>query len=518
MKPNMIYDGMWDHLAGRSFLLDYFGRKQEKHDGWADQADLMIDASITKEYYRQFLQYVGQEEVYTQLVQPMATSIVTLFTPDFSEMARCMEPDSLFQVLECTLWDYPPENTGQATFCQKAMLFEKLITTLFSQPLNAEQLQGLRGQPDLLPLLEKKAEYLRDLLRLWQNTIRPSATKLIGVLQNQFEDMAKEKSSDYLFSLLERESLLHCQGTDDKTIIQHIIEAEIDPEVEYSLLGQSRHTNDPHFQQIVDVLLNSEVIEQACKLCSHHARCEILGRVLDKLGCRQQKAVSELIRFYFLGELSKEEYDRIMRLAAGIKFDLPHEIIDDTSDRESLLDDIFVTKAAEFRTSNKIRKAIQSIEKGFAVKNVRQGLQDAYKKQNAECRKVNNVGSLVRQSNRTSRSSEESGEDLDQWAHLDKFVSVEIDDSFIDAEIESRIMDNFNKKRPILTEKFGERTVHFMSIRLQRNDEKVRHKDIAELWDCDIKKVEYIARKIRKKRPEIEKILDIEKILNIKPT
>ena len=87
---------------------------------------------------------------------------------------------------------------------------------------------------------------------------------------------------------------------------------------------------------------------------------------------------------------------------------------------------------------------------------------------------------------------------MDQWAHLDKFVSVEIDDSFIDAEIESSIMDNFNKKRPILTEKFGERTVHFMSIRLQRNDEKVRHKDIAELWDCDIKKVEYIARKIRK--------------------
>ena len=155
MKPNMIYDGMWDHLAGRSFLLDYFGQKQEKHDGWADQPSLIIDVSITKEYYRQFLQYVGQEEVYTQLVQPMATSIVTLFTPDFSEMARCMEPDSLFQVLESTLWDCPAENTGPATFCQTATLFEKLITTLFSQPLNAEQLQWLRGQPDLLPSLKK---------------------------------------------------------------------------------------------------------------------------------------------------------------------------------------------------------------------------------------------------------------------------------------------------------------------------------------------------------------------------
>ena len=149
----MIYDGMWDHLAGRSFLLNYFGQKQAKHDGWADQADLMIDAFITKEYYRQFLEYVGKEEVYTQLVQPMATSIVTLFTPHFSERARCTEPDSLFQVLECTLWDYPPENTGQATFCQKAI---KLITTVSSQPLNAEQLQWLRGQPDLLPFLKKR--------------------------------------------------------------------------------------------------------------------------------------------------------------------------------------------------------------------------------------------------------------------------------------------------------------------------------------------------------------------------
>ena len=71
-------------------------------------------------------------------------------------------------------------------------------------------------------------------------------------------------------------------------------------------------------------------------------------------------------------------------------------------------------------------------------------------------------------------------------------------------------MANFNKKLPILKEKLGERAVHFMSIRLQRNDEKVRHKDVAELWDCDIKHVEYIARKIRKKRPEIEKILDIK--------
>ena len=155
MKPNMIYDGMWDHLAGRSFLLNYFGKKQEKHDGWADQPSLIIDASITKEYYRQFLQYVGQEEVYTQLVQPMATSIVTLFTHDFSDRARCMEPDSLFQVLESTLWDCPPENTRPATFCQTATLFEKLITTLFSQPLNAEQIQWLRGQPDLLPSLKK---------------------------------------------------------------------------------------------------------------------------------------------------------------------------------------------------------------------------------------------------------------------------------------------------------------------------------------------------------------------------
>ena len=351
MKPNMIYDGMWDHLAGRSFLLNYFGQKQAKHDGWADQADLMIDASITKEYYRQFLQYVDKEDVYTELVQPMATGMVTLCTSDFNEKVRGMEADFLFRILELSLLTNSSEDTGTATF------YQKLMAINFEQELSADQIQSVRHNGHLL--------------QVWQKIIRPSTTKLIGVLQNQFEDMAKEKSLDYLFSLLERDSLLHCQGTDEKTIVQYIIEAEIDPEVKYSFLGQSLHTNDPYFQQIVDVLLTSEVIEQTCKLCSHNARCEILGRVLDKLGCRQQKDLSELIRCYLLGELSTDGYHQIMRLEAGIEFDLPHEI-DDTSDRESLLDEILATKEAEFRTSKKIRQAIQSIDKGFSVENINQ--------------------------------------------------------------------------------------------------------------------------------------------------
>jgi len=98
----MIYDGMWDHLAGRSFLLNYFGQKQAKHDGWADQADLMIDAFITKEYYRQFLKYVGKEEVYTELVRPTATSIVTLFTP-----ILVRGPDVRNRILCFKFWNVP---------------------------------------------------------------------------------------------------------------------------------------------------------------------------------------------------------------------------------------------------------------------------------------------------------------------------------------------------------------------------------------------------------------------------
>ena len=501
----MIYDGMWDHLAGRSFLLNYFGQKQAKHDGWADQADLMIDAFITKEYYRQFLKYVGKEEVYTELVRPMATSIVTLFTPHFSERARCTEPDSLFQVLECTLWDYPPENTGQATFCQKAILFEKLITTVSSQPLNAEQLQWLRSQPDLLLSLKKMSEYLGDLSRLWQKTIRPTAINLISLLQNQFKETEKGESIHSLISLLEQDWLLSWKGADEKTIVAYIIESEIDQPTEYAFLDQIFGQD---YRQIVEVLLASEVIELSIKLCSHNALSEIQRQILDKLGYQPQTALSGLVEFYLSGELNKDGYDQITKLLAEIKFDLPNDI--DSSDRKSLLDEILVTKEAEFRTPKKIRQAIQSIYDGFLLKNIRQKVQAEYRKQRTQYRKVNNFKSLLRHPNRTSRSSGETNEDSDQWAHLDKFASIEIDDSFIDTELEAKIMANFNKKLPILKEKLGERAVHFMSMRLQRNDEKVLHKDVAELWDCDIKQVEYIARKIRKKRPEIEKILDIK--------
>lgn len=117
----------------------------------------MIDASITKEYYRQFLRYVGKADLYTALVQPIATSTVTLFTPDFSERIRCTEPDSLFRILELSGLTSSLGDTGQATFYQKTNLEHKL---------NTDQIQSVHHNGDLL--------------QVWQKTIRPTTTKLIG--------------------------------------------------------------------------------------------------------------------------------------------------------------------------------------------------------------------------------------------------------------------------------------------------------------------------------------------------
>jgi hypothetical protein len=68
----------------------------------------------------------------------------------------------------------------------------------------------------------------------------------------------------------------------------------------------------------------------------------------------------------------------------------------------------------------------------------------------------------------------------------------------------------FGKKLPVLTEKFGEDAVRFMSIRVNRNCQKIPQKKMAILMGWKDKKVEYIAGKIRKKRAEIENILEIE--------
>ena len=61
MIPNMVYRGMWGHLTGRSRLRQDFREQNQEYDGWTDQADLMLDASITREYLVQFLQYMGIE-------------------------------------------------------------------------------------------------------------------------------------------------------------------------------------------------------------------------------------------------------------------------------------------------------------------------------------------------------------------------------------------------------------------------------------------------------------------------
>ena len=68
----------------------------------------------------------------------------------------------------------------------------------------------------------------------------------------------------------------------------------------------------------------------------------------------------------------------------------------------------------------------------------------------------------------------------------------------------------FDKKLPILTEKFGEDAVRFMSIRVNRNCQKILYKKMASLMGCKKERVAYIASKIRKTRAEIEKILEIE--------
>ena len=70
--------------------------------------------------------------------------------------------------------------------------------------------------------------------------------------------------------------------------------------------------------------------------------------------------------------------------------------------------------------------------------------------------------------------------------------------------------ETLNKNLPILTEKFGEDAVRFMSIRVNRNCQKIQYKKMASLMGCKKERVAYIASKIRKKRAEIEKILEIE--------
>ena len=109
MTPNMVYRGMWEHLTGRSRLLQDFRDQNQEYDGWANQADLMLDASITKEYYSQFLRYLGKEDMYTELIRPAATGIVPPAVDDFSELPPLANSS---------------RDTGQATVFQKSMTIE----------------------------------------------------------------------------------------------------------------------------------------------------------------------------------------------------------------------------------------------------------------------------------------------------------------------------------------------------------------------------------------------------------
>ena len=47
----------------------------------------------------------------------------------------------------------------------------------------------------------------------------------------------------------------------------------------------------------------------------------------------------------------------------------------------------------------------------------------------------------------------------------------------------------FDKKLPILTEKFGEDAVRFMSIRVNHNCQKIQYKKVASLMGCNEKRV-----------------------------
>ena len=484
----MIYEGMWNHLNCRSFLLNYFAEKQKEQDGWVNESDLVIDATISKEYYRRFLQYINKDDVYTELVQPIAKSIVNLFTPDLTDQVRSIEPDTLFQILKFSILQVSPEGTGHSTF------YERLMATEFDHELTEDQISSVQYDYYLLQVLHKN--------------IRPIAIELVSLLQNQSEDTTKEKSIDYLITFLQRHYLLNIKGLDGKTIIQSIVELEIDQETEFSLLSKILDKNEQHFQHILEVLFVSEVLELRFKRCSYNALLEIRCQIFDKVGCQPGTAISELIDFYLSGELSTDRYDRIMKLLSDIKFYLPNEIV--SFDRESLLHEILATQEADFRTPEKMRNAIKSIFDGFLLKNIRQKLQDEYDKQTTNLRKANNQKFLVREPNRTFQSIGEVNDDLDQSIYDNASMFVEFDYSFVDAETESRIITNFNKKRPILQKKFGEKAVRFIEMRLHCNDEKVLHKEFAEILDCSIKHVEYIKQKLRKNQREIERLLGIK--------
>ena len=153
----MVYRGMWEHLTGRSRLLQDFRDQNQEYDGWANQADLMLDASITKEYYSQFLRYLGKEDIYTELIRPAATGIVPPAGDDFSEQPPLANSS---------------QDTGQATVFQKSMAIE------LEHGLNAEQTGTL--PPNV------------ELFRVWREIIRPTATKLIFLFQNNLSIWPKE--------------------------------------------------------------------------------------------------------------------------------------------------------------------------------------------------------------------------------------------------------------------------------------------------------------------------------------
>ena len=477
MIPNIVYGGMWGHLTGRSSLLQDFREQNQEYDGWTGQADLMLDASITREYFVQFLQYMGEEDIYTELIRPAATGIVPPAVDDFSELPPLANSS---------------RDTGQATLFQKSMTIE------LEHGLNAEQTGTLPHNVELF--------------RVWREIIRPTATKFFFVFQNHFTDRAKGKPLDYLVSVVERHLLLSRKRTNGKTCVQDLVESEIDQETEYSLLSQLLDTNEQYFQQILEVLLASEVIELSFKLCCQNALSEIQCQVLSKLNYQPQTALWELVRLYFSGELTQDGYNRIMKFLTQItnkllekirgEYYLPNEV--DSSDRESLLHEILVRKQAEFSQPKTIRKAIQSVYNEFLLKDIFQEVQGEWRKQTADIRSVNNVSLLVRQPNFTAATGGESNEDADQWGHIDKFWSAEDDHSLMEARA------TFDKKLPILTEKFGEDAVRFMSIRVNRNCQKIQYEKMASLMGCKKEKVAYIASKIRKKRAEIEKILEIE--------
>ena len=124
MIPNIVYRDMWEHLPGRSRLLQDFREQNQEYDGWTGQADLMLDASITREYLVQFLKYMGKEDIYTELIRPAATGIVPPAVDDFSELPPDKNPDFPSQILQFPPLANSSQDTGQATVFQNSMAIE----------------------------------------------------------------------------------------------------------------------------------------------------------------------------------------------------------------------------------------------------------------------------------------------------------------------------------------------------------------------------------------------------------